>query len=287
MSKMANHWEIPTSTLIPYLQWSELSAGEIHVWETGRHNHASYELHIILSGQCCLFINNAEVTLQADQGILIAPDVFHAPKSVTQPFRRFSVAFFPDEARLFQSIPERGSFVLFPVDEATKYLCSTIFTEIRKEDRLFHKELLTNQFAQLMLCVFRSVKETVPEPQTTVSKSKQQEDMTIIDGFFAHTPPKLRTKENLAKLLHCSERQVLRKIYALYGMSFQQKQMLSRIDTAQHLLRVTSKSVEEICTLVGYSDTAAFYKAFKVYTNTTPVKYRKRMIDIKKQSNSN
>ena len=31
-----------------------------------------------------------------------------------------------------------------------------------------------------------------------------------------------------------------------------------------------------ICALVGYSDTAAFYKAFKLYTGTTPVKYRKR-----------
>ena len=98
----------------------------------------------------------------------------------------------------------------------------------------------------------------------------------MIDSFFEQTPPKLRTKENLAKLLHCSQRQVLRKIYALYGVSFQQKQLLSRIDTAQHLLRVTDKSVEEICTLVGYADPAAFYKAFKLYTNTTPVKYRKQ-----------
>ena len=51
---------------------------------------------------------------------------------------------------------------------------------------------------------------------------------------------------------------------------------LSRIDTAQHLLRVTDKSIEEICSLVGYSDTAAFYKAFKLHTGTTPFKYRKR-----------
>ena len=98
----------------------------------------------------------------------------------------------------------------------------------------------------------------------------------VIDVFFGNTPPKLRTKENLAKLLSCSERQVLRKIRTLYGMSFQQKQILSRIDTAQHLLRVSDKSVEEICAFVGYADTAAFYKAFKTYTHTTPVRYRKR-----------
>ena len=166
--------------------------------------------------------------------------------------------------------------MLFSADDSIKNLCAIIFAEIKKEDSLFHKELLANQFAQLMLQVFRTIKETAPEPRSAVSSPKQLEDMTIIDGFFVKTPPKLRTKENLAKLLHCSQRQVLRKIYNLYGMSFQQKQMLSRIDTAQHLLRVTDKSVEEICTLVGYADPAAFYKAFKLYTNTTPVKYRKQ-----------
>lgn len=277
MSKMANRWEIPISTIIPYLQWTELTNGKINAWKIGRHNHASYELHIILSGQCSLFINNTELTLQAGQGILIAPDVFHAPNSITQPFCRLSAAFFPDEVQLFQLIPGRGSFLSFSVDETTRDLCAAIFTEIKKEDSLFHEELLANQFAQLMLQVFRTIKETTPVPHTAVSGSKQLEDMTVIDRFFVNTPPKLRTKENLAKLLHCSQRQVLRKIYTLYGMSFQKKQMLSRIDAAQHLLQVTDKSVEEICTFVGYSDTAAFYKAFKLYTNTTPIKFRKRV----------
>ena len=277
MSKMANGWEIPVSTIVPYLQWTELNDGEINVWETGRHNHAAYELHIILSGQCSLFINNTELTLQAGQGILIAPEVFHAPNSVIQPFCRLSAAFLPDEAQLFQLIPGRGAFLPFSVDQDTEDLCSAILEEVKKRDGVFHKELLANQFAQLMLRVFRTIKETSTDPRAIMSHPKQLEDMTVIDRFFVITPPKLRTKENLAKLLHCSERQVLRKIYALYGVSFQKKQMLSRIDSAQHLLRVTDKSIEEICMLVGYSDTAAFYKAFKLYTNTTPIKYRKRV----------
>lgn len=276
MSKMANRWEIPVSTIIPYLQWAELTDRETRVWEVDRHNHASYELHIILSGECGLFINNTELTLQAGQGILIAPEVFHAPSSVTQPFCRLSVNFFPEEAQLIGLLPGQGSFLTFSADEPTKDLCAAIFTEVKNSDNLFHKELLANQFAQLMLRVFRTVKEATALPHASVSKPKQLEDMTVIDRFFVSTPPKLRSKENLAELLHCSQRQVLRKIYNLYGMSFQQKQMLSRIDTAQHLLRVTDKSIEEICSLVGYSDTAAFYKAFKLHTGTTPFKYRKR-----------
>ena len=276
MSKTANRWEIPVSGIVPYLQWTELTGGEITFWKTGRHNHASFELHLILSGECRLSVNNTELTLEAGQGILIAPEVFHAPNSVSQPFSRLSLSFLPDETRLFPLIPGREGFLVFSMDGATRELCSGIFAEIRKEDRPFHKELLASLFAQLMLRIFRAVKETSSGPQAAVSSPRQLEDMTVIDGFFVNTPPKLRTKENLAKLLHCSQRQVLRKIHTLYGISFQQKQMLSRIDTAQHLLRVTDQSVEQICAHVGYSDTAAFYKAFKSHTDTTPVKYRKR-----------
>ena len=166
--------------------------------------------------------------MQAGQGILIAPEVFHAPNSVTQPFCRLSVSFFPDEAKLIPWIPEKGTFLRFSADETVQNLCAAIFAEIKKEDRLFHRELLANQISQLMLQVFRAVKETTQDSQPAVSRPKQVEDMIVIDEFFESTPPKLRTKENLAKLLHCSERQVLRKVYALYGMSFQQKQLLYR-----------------------------------------------------------
>ena len=276
MGKMINHWESPANTLIPYLQWDELSAGDMYSWQTGRHNHASYELHIILSGECSLSLNNTSLLLRAGQGLLIAPEVFHAPEHITQPFCRFSVNFHPEEILIQQVLlPNPRSFAIFDADDTLCALCAGILEESQQPENLFHKQLLSSQLAQLMLRVFRVTSAT---PQTALPPQKQQEDMTVIDRFFVCTEPKERTKENLAKLLHCSQRQALRKIHALYGISFQKKQMLSRLDTAQHLLSTTDKSIEEICTAVGYADAAAFYKAFKLYTGTTPHKYRKQTI---------
>ena len=269
MSKLSNRWETPVGTVVPYLQWNELQEGDLHFWKTGRHNHASYELHIILQGQCRLYINNAELSLQAGQGVIIAPDVYHGPDGVEQPFSRFSVAFYPADNLL----PE-GDFLTFKADEPILGICNAILQELRRTEDLFHKELLSNQFGQLMLSVLRTVKDN--PPAKAAADPKQLEDMTVIDRFFVTTPPKQRTKENLASLLNCSQRQALRKIYALYGMSFQNKLTLSRIATAQHLLRTTTQSVDEICEAVGYADPAAFYKAFKRCTGITPVKYRKK-----------
>jgi AraC-like DNA-binding protein len=274
MSKMANRWETPISTAIPYLQWSELSDGELNFWETGRHNHAAYELHIILQGQCKLFINNAEMTLSAGQGIFISPEVYHGPDAVAQPFGRFSVTFQLTEA-LAESLLPPGDFLAFQADDDILRLCDSILREMKQPEDLFHKELLSNRFGQLMITALRAVKETAPALQGKASYPRQLEDMTVIDSFFATIPPKQRTKENLAQLLNCSQRQALRKIYTLYGMSFQKKLLLSRIETAQHLLRTTDKSVDAVCEAVGYADKAAFYKAFKSHAGITPVRYRK------------
>lgn len=274
MSKMANRWEIPVSGAIPYLQWDELLVGELGFWETGRHNHASYELHIVLKGKCSLFINNAEVFLQAGQGIIISPEVFHGPNVVEQPLGRFSASFYPTEA-LAEMLLSGGDYLAFQADEGILDICNAILREIKQPEDLFHKELLANQFGQLMITVLRAVKETAPVLQVRPSYPRQLEDMTVIDRFFVVTHPKQLTKENLANLLNCSQRQVLRKIYTLYGMSFQKKLQLSRIETAQHLLRTTDKSIDEVCEALGYADKAAFYKAFKLYVGTTPVKYRK------------
>ena len=268
MSKLENRWESPVSKAIPYLQWGELESGELNWWETGRHNHASYELHIILQGECVLFINNTELTLKAGQGIIISPEVYHSPKTVTTPFNRFSFAFQPAEGWL-----KNGDFLVFQADASIQNTCADILQELKQSEDMFHKELLAGQFGQLILTVLRAVRET--PPKKAAADQKQMEDMTVIDRFFVNTPIKERTRENLSRLLNCSQRQVLRKIYTLYGMSFQDKLLCSRIETAQHLLRTTDTPVEDICVIAGYADKAAFYKAFRGCTGTTPVKYRK------------
>lgn len=50
-----------------------------------------------------------------------------------------------------------------------------------------------------------------------------------------------------------------------------------RIDAAKQLLDTTSKSVTEVCMLVGYNDSGYFSRVFKQYTGVCPSSYRERM----------
>lgn len=75
-----------------------------------------------------------------------------------------------------------------------------------QQDNLFHKELIANHFSELIMLFFRLVKDTPLDHPPAQEAPTQQDDMSIIDNFFRTTPPELRTKKNLAKQLHCSER---------------------------------------------------------------------------------
>ena len=52
--------------------------------------------------------------------------------------------------------------------------------------------------------------------------------------------------------------------------------MEKRMDRAAILIKGTDLSVEEISSMVGYSNTSNFYKAFREYYGVTPRDYAKK-----------
>ena len=58
------------------------------------------------------------------------------------------------------------------------------------------------------------------------------------------------------------------------GMNFRDYLQKVRIEKACQLLKTTDKTIVEISELVGYSDPAFFYRAFKKIINITPYEYR-------------
>lgn len=88
------------------------------------------------------------------------------------------------------------------------------------------------------------------------------------------------TLETVAKQLNMTPRR-LRSQLSEADTSFQQILSGYRCRLAKKLLANSNESVEEIVYLTGFSEPSTFYRAFKRWTNETPVEYRKR-----KQSSS-
>lgn len=79
--------------------------------------------------------------------------------------------------------------------------------------------------------------------------------------------------ESVATRLNCSRRTLNRRL-AEYGKSFQQVQDECRLELAKSYLKDRQLSLADISGLLGYSEQAAFSRAFKRWTGTTPARFR-------------
>lgn len=276
MEKLNNHWDRSLSKIVPYMQWFENDKGITDYWTVWQHNHIMQEIHLILGGECLLSVGNEEVSLKKGQGILIAPNIYHGPQGTSGPFNRFNIVFSLNEDFLAE-LWKKGQppFFVFEMDEQTFRLHELILLEYQQSESQFHKIAITDLYSTLMIHILRIIQKAV-SMEKHEPKTKHLDDATIMDTFFGTTPLEQQTKKELAKRLHCSERQLLRKIYTYYGISFREKQILSRIEWAKHLLKSTKKEIWEISEAIGYSN-AAFHKMFRQHTGTTPAKYRKSL----------
>ena len=275
MSRIVKPWESRLSTLLPYLAWGGLASDHRCCWTTSRHSNTCYELHIILEGNCSLAFDAGVHPMSAGQAVMIAPNVFHAPSHVSEAFCRFSLSFSVDGELLsvMDGVNEDG-YRFFQPDNRVLSLCREILREL-DGDSFLKRELTSALFSELMILCLRTVYNPKSKNLTEEKNLTQEDEIERIDNFFAMYPPERQTRQELAEYLHCSQRQLIRKMQALYGVSFRQKLIASRMDLARYLLRSTEASVNEISTRVGYADNAAFFRAFRQHTGMTPAQYRK------------
>ena len=86
--------------------------------------------------------------------------------------------------------------------------------------------------------------------------------------------PTMTALQEIADQLKISS-QTLRRRLAAEGTSFNQLKSQVRRDIAMNALGDTSLSIELVAELTGYSEPAAFIKAFKIWTDMTPARFRK------------
>ena len=241
-------------------------------WDTQRHCHPAFEMHLILSGHCRVEAERSEFPLQSGNALLIPPGKYHRPLSCSPDFSRYNLTFSPDPVlrhRLCALFPD---CTVIPITKEASDLCKSLLLENAaanpyKEERI--NALLTLLAAEL----FR----LMDVPDTPISKTLPITDLerfSLIDNFFEEHFADTATEEDLAKLLHLSKRQLARVLEKHYGMSFRQKRIHARMDRATWLLRATEHTISYIAGAVGYSSESTFFQIFRRHFGITPQQYR-------------
>lgn len=244
-----------------------------HTWNEKRHNNAEWELHLILNGACRLDINDQHSLIHAGQLIVIAPGQYHRPEALPGVFERFSLSLAAQDGALLHQLQCRvPNSAIITADESICMLARDIIQESagsRAYRRSYRKALLT----QFIVDIFR-VLDIHDNTQNTQENTMSSDLTSQIDSYFEHHFADASGEKALADILHMSRRHLIRVLQENYGMTFRQKLIHTRMDYAAWLLRTTSMKISQICSTVGYSSEAAFFRVFRQNFGVTPKQYR-------------
>jgi AraC-like DNA-binding protein len=107
---------------------------------------------------------------------------------------------------------------------------------------------------------------SLPPAQSLIGKVREHILATMPDGSVS--------ADRVASRLHMSRRTLTRHL-SEEGHTFKELLDESRRHSAGYYLQTTELSVEDIAFLLGFSESAAFVRAFKRWTKSTPAEYRR------------
>lgn len=257
-----------------------------YIWDSPRHSNVNYELHIILHGSCEVAVAEDTLSLSAGDALIIAPGVYHAAQADDGSFERFTMTFAASRSALTSGLRKVITpYARIDAPPEIRGLCSAIMREYGNQG-LYKENLLHFQLGQLLVFLLRqfAVPEKKAQPSGQDEAGNLSEDMvdmvTTIEAFFVKNMASYGIMQQLADNLHLSKRQLCRLFPKLYGMTFREKLLDTRMDYAAWLLRTTQQSTAEICKQVGYSSEPTFYTKFKQHHGISPAHYRRKYQNV-------
>ena len=269
-----------------------------HAWNKIAHEHSSAELFFVARGTCVLE-NQKEIFLFEQGDIFVVPATCaHRLVSTSENARIHTI-----RAALTRGPAPCGAACdlygplhgFFNVRNGVAVLhdCGDIIAradEVRAElywKTLGFREMADAYFQELYVDIVRKLKHIKSagdlnggafEIDTALlwPESRSDLDETLLNYYFFRQYMEDFTIEKLSGILHLSVSQTHRLVKRIYGISFAQKLIQTRVNAAQDFLAESDLPVEEIARKVGYKSYMGFFSVFKKYTGATPTEYRLR-----------
>jgi AraC-like DNA-binding protein len=251
------------------------------------HNHADYEMLLYRSGRAIVYFGEMGDFILHENDILLIPPYRYHPSHTFKDdhFSFYTIRFSVFErernntARTYHT-PNIVSFLSEPRiarDETgwIRQLFKHIETELNAHQRGYIniiRSLVTMIIVEAM-CIINPDTDKLYTSDINFYNIQRELD---IEEFFADRYSQQVSIKDLSEQLHVCVRQTNRIIVQLYGCSFSQKLIDTRIENTKIFLLSTQYSIEEIAAKCGFISLSYFHESFRKRTGISPQKYRKR-----------
>ena len=208
---------------------------------TNLHNHPKNEMHIVTGDSSTFLVGNTEVIVPQNSVFIIPAGVFHCCKSIGEKALHCP----------FQTDYNVGDLRIVSLDEKI----AENFLDCVKSVKDSNNYNIVASYISLIISFC---------DRTEVIEAKPIDDYSlIIESFFNSKYASDVCLDDLAEMLHLSQRQTERLVISCTGKSFRKALCDKRLEIASILMENTSLSLTEIATMIGYKSYAGFWKALK------------------------
>lgn len=236
-------------------------------WDYPRTLSNRAQLYIVIEGEYNAFINDKKFRVCENDILYVPADYVYTSSGISERFSfiavYFDVASHPDQ-------PNKGFFTKpfkMQANEEIKQKFINLYEEISLKNVGY---LITSKailYDILKICLINSWKSEIPEGYYLIKKAISY----IRDNY---------TQENidvnyLAELCGITPTYFINVFKNIYKKTPKKYLVEMRIEKAKELLIYSRYSVSEIAEKLGYSDNTYFSNAFKSFTGTSPLNFRK------------
>lgn len=242
----------------------------------GPHNHLRIEINYVKKGKCIMEMGNECVTFDEGETMVVLPNAIHkftaGPKGTTL----IQLEFLPELMQgfgmdLFEENEGEGEFNLFSSQHTLIKIVSSnsIYSVIRHiineldNKRVYHKHLVVMLYAELMLIIYRHMKENI----LPLYNNESLKDAVIyIRRNYTHDISQAQIAES-AGISDRYLRMLFKKHFGINPLDFLTQ---IRINKSIELLKNTDMSIKEIGYKCGFNSPQYFCKVFKEKTGISP-----------------
>lgn len=241
-------------------------------WHSMPHTHSCMELFYIAGGKGQFLIENNLYPVDADQLILVGPNVLHTEVSynanpleyIVLGIEGLKLSIGEDFDSRFRILDCRNISDIPP--------CLRSILREMKAQQPGYEHICQAYMEIVILRLMRNTGLSIPETPAAATGSRQCASARHYIDMHYKEPLNL---ELLAEEAHINKYYLSHAFKREFGMSPMNYMITRRIEESKYLLKETDLSLSQIARLLGFSSASYFSQSFRRAENMTPMEYRK------------
>lgn len=253
-----------------------------------KHFHNEYEIYYLLEGERYYFIEKETYYVKKGSLVLVNHNQIHKTGFVGKSFHdRILIELKEEPFASFFSLTKTLSlstlfskyYGVIELDEKDQKIVEGllfgIVSEIKSKS-LGYEFMVQQKLAELLLLALRKKQEIGILTKCSTANTPKHLKVHEVANFIVNHSKDCSSLDVLAKRFYVSKCYMSRIFKEVTGFTVNEYINIHRIQKAQELLISSEYNITEVSELVGYESITYFEKVFRKYTETTPLKYRKK-----------